>query len=63
MTIWSLLMSKAEPRYVLPSRATFRNKLIPQLYEDVKGMLKTAIREHFVSEGGLVSIKTDAWTA
>ena len=57
------LMTKAEPRYVLPSRATFRNKLIPNPYEDVKGMLKTAIREHFLSEGGLVSITTDVGTA
>lgn len=57
------LMSKLEPRYVIPSRSVFRNKLIPDLYDDVLLLVKQTVKEHLLSKGGAISITTDAWTA
>lgn len=57
------LMKTAEPRYIIPSRSTFRNKLIPELYQQALEDLKLDIKQHFDGDGGTVSITTDAWSS
>ena len=56
------LMSQAEPRYVVPSRASFRNLHLPRLYKTTLEKLKQEIAEHMATNG-TVSITTDAWTS
>lgn len=56
------LMKKAEPRYTIPSRATFRRKLIPELYEKTLSKLKEELKQH-MSGVKTISITTDGWTA
>ena len=43
---FKMLMKASEPRYVIPSRATFRNELIPKLYNEILSSLKSMIKEH-----------------
>lgn len=52
----------SEPRYKLQSRATFRNKLIPEAYHKAASQLKTKLMEQ-LSQVSLISITTDAWTS
>lgn len=56
------LMSQAEPLYSIPSRATVRNKLLPELYNDILARLKNDISMH-MDKNGAVSITTDAWSS
>jgi hypothetical protein len=60
------VLKATEGRYVIPSRVTFRNKLIPELYTKVVDKLRTEISTHMFADKenlGLVCITTDAWTA
>lgn len=56
------LMKTAESRYVPPSRSTFRNKLIPELYASVLTKLKHELNLQ-LTDCKVVSITTDAWSA
>ena len=56
------VMKTAEPRYVIPSRKTFRDKLIPELYQEVMTKLKRELNAHMTSKSS-ISITTDAWTS
>ena len=47
-----------DPRFQIPTRKTLRNNLLPKLYEDVKGELKTQLQS--VSS---VALTTDMWTS
>lgn len=59
------LMQEAEKRYVIPTRSTFRNNILPELYqrcaEAVKRKIK-AYKERFGAKA-LYSITTDGWTS
>lgn len=52
------LLHVLEPRYTLPSRATFRNAILPQMYKEVAAKLKTIIQQT-----NTYSITTDGWTS
>ena len=58
---WYLIKS-LEPRYTLPYRTTFRNKLLPVLYQNVLMKLKLEIEDEVASDGA-ISITTNAWTS
>lgn len=47
-----------EPRYVIPSRASFRNQILPAKYSEVKQQLITLIKQH-----SSFSLTTDGWTS
>ncbi|MEW8546527.1 MAG: hAT transposon family protein [Candidatus Thiodiazotropha sp.] len=53
------ILSKAEPRYSVPSRTYFKDTLIPKLYEKTKADIVKELKE---AKGG-VSITTDCWTS
>ena len=52
------LLNFTEPRYTIPSRKTFRNKILPLAYQEASCRLKDVIKQ---SE--LYSITTDGWTS
>lgn len=52
------LIDALEPRYVLPSRKFFSEKIIPEMYDTVKGCVQTAL-----SKAKFVCLTTDTWTA
>ena len=59
------LMSEAEGRFVLPSRNTFRNNILPKLYNDAAAKLKTKIdayRKQF-GDKTMFGVTTDGWTS
>ena len=56
------LMGAAESRYVIPSRVTFRKKLIPAAYKDAAEKLKIRLQEQ-CADVSTVCITTDAWTS
>lgn len=56
------LLKYLEGRYVIPSRALFRNKHIPELYNSTAKQLRSVIQG--AADGlSIFSITTDAWTA
>ena len=55
-------MKAAEPRFVIPSRNTFRDKLTLELYQEVMTKLKRELNAHLTSKSS-ISITTDAWTS
>ena len=57
-----LLMSRAESRYVIPCRATFRNKILPEKYHQILGCLRLEIAEQ-MNTNGTICVTTDAWTS
>lgn len=64
------LLAFLEPRYTMPSRKTFRDSIIPNLYKEVSQKLKTIIRQHAVPTSDSIrnwkpyySITTDGWTS
>lgn len=51
-------------RYTVPSRTTFRKKIIPKAYYDASLTLRQIILEHFKHETfSMLSITTDGWTS
>lgn len=60
------LMKETERRYVIPSRKSFRNRIIPGLFhQSVKG-LKDKIKrykERYGANNSMFSITTDGWTS
>jgi hypothetical protein len=40
------LLQKLDPRYVLPCRRHFADKVMPEMYEEKKGELGEKCREH-----------------
>jgi hypothetical protein len=54
---------ETEPRYVIPSRASFRKKLLPELYSDIAVKLKDLLAEYSRDGNTIYSITTDAWTS
>ena len=61
-TGFRFMMSKAEPRYQIPSRATFRNILIPNVYKDILAKVKSEVEQHMATNT-TISITTDGWTS
>ena len=60
------LLSCAESRYVIPTRATFRTNIIPRLYRNCKTILKRSIagyKQTCGSSSAIFSITTDGWTS
>ena len=55
-------MKAAEPRFVIPSRNTFRDKLTLELYQEVMTKLKRELNAHMTSKSS-ISITTDAWAS
>lgn len=51
------LIHVLEPKYTIPSRQHFSDKMIPQIYDDVKDKLKSEVKDKFVS------LTTDGWTS
>lgn len=56
-------MKAAEPRYTIPSRATFRNILIPNLYTEVMKKLTAELQGHMSTDSSSISVTTDGWTS
>jgi len=46
-----------EPKYTLPSRQHFSDKMVPDIYEDVKNNVKKELH------GKNVALTTDGWTS
>lgn len=60
------LIKCLDKRYQIPSRTTFRTKVIPRAYEEAKMKLKSMIKDHRCSNNGnnkSISITTDGWTS
>ena len=57
---FSLLMSRAESRYVIPSR--FRNKILLEKYHQILGCLRLEIAEQ-MNTNGTICVTTEAWTS
>lgn len=58
-------MKEAEPRYVIPTRKTFRYNIIPNLYNKAAIKLKQKIKayQQKFGEHTLYSVTTDGWTS
>lgn len=56
------LMKTTESRYVIPSRSTFRNTLIPDLYSEILSKVRGVVEDH-MKQHGTISLTTDAWTS
>jgi hypothetical protein len=52
------VIKTAEPRYVMPSRKTFTNELIPQLYSETVAAVKSDM-----SNAVCIAVTTDGWTS
>lgn len=58
------LLEVCEPRYVLPSMATFRNNIVPATYKDASNQLKSIIKAHKATNPkACYSLTTDGWTS
>ncbi|XP_076281274.1 E3 SUMO-protein ligase ZBED1-like isoform X2 [Lasioglossum baleicum] len=57
------LLNNAEPRYQIPSSATFETNIIPRMYEDLKNDIRKKIHAN-LAEGELVfAFTADGWTS
>lgn len=60
------LLCELEPRYVLPTRTTFRQTIVPKVYQAAVTQLKSLIqsqRKQYSREAMLFSVTTDAWSS
>ena len=59
------VLKTSEPRYTVPSRTTFRTKVLPALYEECASKVKCAIKSYHEQYGSntLYSVTTDGWTS
>ena len=59
------VLKTSEPRYTVPSRTTFRTKVLPALYEECASKVKYAIKSYHEQYGSntLYSVTTDGWTS